>query len=93
MTEVRDGVDAVDRAMVGLLAVRQAYMGRAATIKKARADVRDEARIKDVLAKVREEAQKAGLHDAFVKAVWPGLIETSIAFEFAVWDATRKDGS
>ena len=41
MIEVRQGVDALDRALVGLLAERQRYMDAAARIKTERTAVRD----------------------------------------------------
>jgi len=45
MAEVRQGVDALDRALVALLAERQGYMDAAARIKTDRHVVRDVARI------------------------------------------------
>jgi isochorismate pyruvate lyase len=53
MAEVRVGVDALDRALVQLLAERQGYMDAAARIKPNRGVVRDVARIEDVVAKVK----------------------------------------
>ena len=61
MIEVRVGVDALDRALVNLLAERQRYMDAAARIKGDRNTVRDEARIEDVVAKVKAQAREAGL--------------------------------
>ena len=58
MTEVRAGVDAVDRAVVALLKRRFGYMNAAARIKPDRSAVRDEARKADVLAKVRAAADR-----------------------------------
>jgi isochorismate pyruvate lyase len=52
--------------------------------------VRDEARIEDVVAKVRAAAGQAGLSEAIAETVWRTLIERSIAYEFGVWDALRQ---
>ena len=52
MAEVRQGVDALDRALVRLLAERQRYMDAAARIKPDRSVVHDDARIEDVVSKV-----------------------------------------
>ena len=90
MAEVRIGVDALDRALVTLLAERQRYMDAAARIKGERAAVRDEARIEDVVAKVKAEARKAGLSEAIAEPVWRLLIERCIAHEFEMWDALRE---
>ena len=90
MSEVRQGVDALDRALVSLLAERQRYMDAAARIKGERAAVRDEARIEDVVAKVTAAARAAGLSEQIAEPVWRLLIERCIAYEFEVWDALRQ---
>jgi isochorismate pyruvate lyase len=90
MAEVRQGVDALDRALVNLLAERQRYMDAAARIKKDRAAVRDEARIEDVVAKVKTEARARGLSEQIAEPVWRTLVERCIAYEFEVWDRLRK---
>jgi len=89
MTEVRQGVDALDRALVALLAERQRYMDAAARIKQDRAAVRDEARIEDVVAKVKAQARAQGLSEAIAEPVWRTLVERCIAYEFEVWDGLR----
>ncbi|WP_374569852.1 chorismate mutase [Phenylobacterium sp.] len=91
MAEVRQGVDALDRALVALLAERQGYMDAAARIKADRAAVRDTARIEDVVAKVKAAARAAGLSEAIAEPVWRLLIDRSIAYEFAAWDQSRGD--
>lgn len=89
MAEVRQGVDALDRALVALLAERQAYMEAAARIKPSRDVVHDEARIEDVVAKVLSAARATGLSPGIAEPVWRLLIDRCIAHEFATWDRTR----
>ncbi len=89
MAEVRQGVDALDRALVVLLAERQRYMDAAARIKPSRDVVHDEARIEDVVGKVLAAAGPAGLSPAIAEPVWRTLIDRCIAHEFSVWDRTR----
>ena len=89
MAEVRVGVDALDRALVTLLAERQRYMDAAARIKGDRGVVRDEARIEDVVAKVKAAAREAGLSEAIAEPVWRQLVDRCIAYEFGVWDRLR----
>ncbi|MEN2747395.1 chorismate mutase [Sphingomonas sp. T9W2] len=89
MTEVRAGVDQVDRELVALLARRFAYMDAAARIKPARAAVRDEARKAEVIANARAAAAQIGVPDAVVADLWERLVEASIAYEMARFDATR----
>ena len=90
MAEVRVGVDALDRALVTLLAERQRYMDAAARIKGDRAAVHDPARIEEVVAKVKASARVAGLSESIAEPVWRLLIDRCIAHEFEVWDALRK---
>ena len=89
MAEVRQGVDALDRALVALLAERQRYMDAAARIKADRGAVLDRARIEDVVTKVKAEARQAGLSEAIAEPVWRTLIDRCIAYEFDRWDEIR----
>jgi len=89
MVEVRQGVDALDRALVTLLAERQRYMDAAARIKPDRDAVHDQARIDDVVAKVLAAAAPAGLSADIAEPVWRTLIDRCIAHEFAAYDRTR----
>jgi isochorismate pyruvate lyase len=86
MTEVRAGVDQVDRELVALLARRFAYMDAAARIKPTREAVRDEARKAQVIANVRALAREAGVPDTAVATLWEALVEASIAYEFEAFD-------
>lgn len=89
MLEVRAEIDALDRRLVVLIAERLHYIDEAARIKPHRDQVRDEARIADVLAKVSAEARRLGCDAAVVTTAFRALIEASIAHEFAAFD--RKD--
>ncbi|HEY0053144.1 MAG TPA: chorismate mutase [Caulobacteraceae bacterium] len=89
MVHVREGVDALDRALVQLLQERQRFMDAAARIKPGRDVVHDDARIQDVLDKVTAAADAAGLSRDIALPVWKVLIDRCIAHEFAVWDRTR----
>lgn len=89
MAEVREGVDALDRQLVALVAERARYMEAAARIKPNRDVVRDEWRIADVISKVVAEAERQGLPRSIAEPVWRELVERSIAYEFEIWDRTR----
>lgn len=90
MAEVRAGVDAVDLAMVDLLARRFGYMDAAARIKIDRDSVRDEARKAQVIAHVKEAASSAGVPVEAAELLWENLVEASIAYELRQWDALRR---
>lgn len=87
MTDVRAGVDAVDRALVALLVERFGYMDAAARIKPDRSAVRDEARKAEVIANARAAALSGGIPADEIAAIWDRLVEASIAYEFDAYDA------
>ena len=89
MTEVRAGVDDVDRRLVALIERRFAYMDAAARIKPDRDAVRDDCRKADVKAKVDAAAAAAGIDRDLMSRLYEDLIETSIAHELARWDGLR----
>ena len=89
MTEVRAGVDALDRQLVALIARRFGYMDAAARIKPDREAVRDEWRKADVLAKVDSAAAELGVDRKLMARIYEDLIETSIAHEMDEFDRTR----
>lgn len=90
MGHVREEVDRLDRILVRFLAERQTYMEAAARIKPRRDDVRDPARIEDVVGKVLETADKEGLSRAIAEPVWRELIERSIAHEYEAFDGLNR---
>ena len=89
MTEVRAGVDDVDRQVVVLLKRRFGYMDAAARIKPDRSAVRDEWRKADVLAKVDASAAELGVDRQLMARLYEDLIETSIAHELDEFYRTR----
>lgn len=90
MSEVRDAIDALDREIVALLADRLHFINEAGRLKADRAAVRDTARVEDVIAKVRQCAQVAGIDPDFVEPLYRDLVERSIAHEFNVFDRLHK---
>ena len=91
MSQVRAGVDDVDRQIVALIGRRFGFMDAAARIKPVREAVRDEWRKADVKAKVDAAADAAGIDRALMSRLYEDLIETSIAHELRRWDALRQD--
>ena len=87
MAEVRAGVDTVDAQIVALLGQRFTYMRAAARIKTDRAAVRDEDRKASVIAAAKDAASAAGVPEPLVAAMWEMLVESSIAYEMAIFDA------
>ena len=90
MNELRTAIDTLDARLVALLAVRQAYIERAAQLKTGRDQVRDPDRIEEVVGKVIAEGRKAGLSADIAEPVWRTLIEASIRHEFDAFDKGRS---
>lgn len=90
MSDVRTGVDALDRELVALLARRFGYMRAAARIKQDREQVRDELRKAEVIAAAREAAVELGVPEGLIANFWEELVETSIAYELREWDRLRS---
>jgi isochorismate pyruvate lyase len=90
MAEVRAGVDAVDDALIELLAKRFGYMDAAARIKTDRDTVRDEVRKAQVIANVRKAAINHRIPQDVIETIWETLVEGSIAYEFDRWDQLRR---
>ena len=90
MPQVRAGVDAVDAALIALLARRFGYMRAAARIKPDRAAVRDEVRKAHVIGAAVAQAKSLGVPEELIAALWEQLVEASIAYEFDHWDAARR---
>lgn len=90
MREVREGVDAADRALMELLDRRYGYMRAAARIKQDRDAVRDEARKSAVIANARADAETRGLPAVELGEIWDRLVESSIAYEMVEWDRLRS---
>jgi isochorismate pyruvate lyase len=90
MADLRAGIDHLDRLLVKLLSERQRYIERAAEIKAHAAEIRDETRIADVLAKVTAEAARAGLDRTIAQAVWTTLMEQCIALEMREFERLQR---
>jgi isochorismate pyruvate lyase len=90
MAEVREEIDRLDRAIVGLMAERCGYIAAAARIKQQRSTVRDDARIDDVLSKVRASAAAHAAPEAVIVPAYRALIEASIAYELEKFDGLKS---
>lgn len=85
MTDIRAEIDRLDRALVGLLAERAAYIDRAAAVKTGtNLPARIDERVEEVVTNVRAHAQAEGLPPDLVEEFWRRLIDWSIAREEAV---------
>lgn len=82
MAELRGAIDALDAGIVALLKRRADYIDRAAELKRAAGlPARIDARVEEVVARVRDRAAAEGLDPGLAETVWRQLIEWSIARE------------
>lgn len=86
MADIRAGIDALDRQIATILAIRQRYVEQAGIVKPDRDQVRDEARVEDVVAKAQAAIKAAGGSPDLAEATWRPMIEWFIAHEFNVFD-------
>lgn len=82
MSILREQIDALDRALIEMLATRASYIDRAVVLKQ---DVGLPAsiptRIEDVIAKVRMAAGTQNLDADLAETLWRQLLDWSIARE------------
>ncbi len=82
MAALRREIDALDRALVALLARRARLIDRAVELKPGEGmAARIPARVEEVLDNVRREAAAAGWDVDLAEALWRQLVEWSIARE------------
>lgn len=91
MTEVREEIDRLDRAIVPLLVERLDYIRQAGHIKADRGAVRDDWRIEDVVSKCVDTARSLNGNEKMVEDIYRFIIEWSIAHEYTVWDKEHTD--
>jgi isochorismate pyruvate lyase len=78
---VREGIDAIDREVVRLLAARSKLVRAAAAHKPDDGAVRAPERVEQVVGRVRGLAAEAGLDPAVAEATWRAMIEKFVAME------------
>jgi isochorismate pyruvate lyase len=86
MRDLRVEIDRLDGQIVALLAERARYVARAAEIKRDRAAIVDEARIRQVISGARSQAAELGTDPDLVEAIYRAMIDAFIRFEERAFD-------
>ena len=86
LDKVRDNIDRLDRAIIGLMAERGRFVEQAARFKTSRADVEAPKRVKQVIAKVRDLAAGAGLEPQVAEAAYRAMIGAFIEVEHSAFE-------
>lgn len=81
MTEVRQEIDRIDRALVDMLAERWSYVDRAWQLKSSPEEATVPWRIQEVIDKVRGHAEAGGMPPALAEALWRQIIGWGIQYE------------
>ena len=89
MGKIREDIDSLDKDILQLLKKRLNLIEQAALVKPERHQVRDKARIDEVIALIRREAQKANYPEDMAEVIWKNIIELSIDYEYDAYD--KKD--
>jgi isochorismate pyruvate lyase len=86
MAQLRAEIDRLDRQLVEVLAERSGYVARAAELKKERTAIVDEARIEQIIERVRGYAVSHDADPELIEAIYRAMIAAFIAFEEKAFD-------
>lgn len=86
MGQIREDIDNLDKDILQLLKKRLNLIEQAALVKPNRNQVRDTARIDEVISLIRQEAEKLGYPADMAEAIWKNIIELSIDYEYVAYD-------
>ncbi|WP_312487379.1 chorismate mutase [Sphingomonas sp.] len=79
--EVRTNIDRIDDQILRLMAERSRYVAQAGRFKTSAATVRDEARIRQILTRIRAKAAVAGVNPDVAEATFRAMVEGFTAEE------------
>ena len=85
LDDIRDGMDAIDRRIVRLIAERVAYVRAAARFKTSSANVAAPERVAAVLKTRRVWAEDAGLSGDVVESLYRELVAYCVSEEHKEW--------
>jgi isochorismate pyruvate lyase len=85
LEEIRAGMDAIDRQIVGLIAERVEYVRAAARFKTSAENVAAPERVQAVLNTRREWAEAAGLDGGAIERLYRDLVAYCVGEEHKRW--------
>lgn len=92
LVDIREGIDAIDREIVALIARRQQWVARAGALKRDESGVRAPSRVEEVIARVRAMAAEAGAAPEVVEGAYRAMIAGFIDLEMSML-AARTGGA
>ena len=91
LAEVRAHIDAIDAALLKLMAERGQYVAEAGRFKQDPASVSAPARVEAIVAKARKQAEADGLPPAVAEATFRAMIAAFEDYERAQWRAAHPE--
>ncbi len=91
LEEIREGMDALDREIIKILARRVAYVKAAARFKTSSAAVAAPDRVQKVLDTRRDWAVEAGLDGDVVRALYRDIVSYCVGEEKKHWEKSRTE--
>ena len=89
LDEVRDGIDALDRQIVGLLSERSGYIEQAARIKHSADEIEVPSRVEEIVKNVRGLATEYGMSPDIAEDVYRVMVARFIEFEMQTYRETQ----
>jgi isochorismate pyruvate lyase len=86
MEDLRHELNGIDSSILSLLKDRFALIHEASLIKKNTNEIRDHARIEEVITGIRSQSKELGIDENTMEYLWRFLIELSIRYEFDHFD-------
>jgi isochorismate pyruvate lyase len=90
LEEIREGMDALDRRLIALLARRVAYVKAAAKFKTPAASVAAPDRVQKVLDTRREWAEQAGLDGGVIRGLYRDIVSYCVGEEKKHWEQSQS---
>jgi isochorismate pyruvate lyase len=91
LAEIRDGMDALDRQIIAILARRVAYVKAAAKFKTSAESVAAPDRVQKVLDTRREWAEQAGLDGDVVRGLYRDIVAYCVGEERKHWERLQGE--
>jgi chorismate mutase len=83
LNEIQTKIDAIDSAIIHLLAQRSHLLSAAGTLKKDEHTVRDAKRVEEVIARVKTKAAEAGLAPEIAEEIYRTITGSFIENELS----------
>jgi len=90
LEEIREGMDALDRQIIAILAQRVAYVKAAAKFKTSAAAVAAPDRVQKVLDTRRDWAEAAGLDGDVVRGLYRDIVTYCVGEEKKHWERSQS---